>query len=508
MKIERTKNAIRNIGFGFIFKIITIICPFIVRTVILYYLGTEYLGLNSLFSSLLSFLSLAELGVGSALVFCMYKPIAEEDNELICALLNLYKKLYRYIGVIILVIGMGMMPFLRFLVKGDCPADINLYLLFSIYLVNTAISYLSFGYKQSLLNAFQRTDIISKRSIVLSLLMYGLQIIAVIITRNYYFYILLLPVFTLLTNIVNSIIVDKMYPQFKCQGTVPEELSKSIRNKIIALFGTKANSVVMHAADNIVISSFIGLSMVGIYGNYYYIMNSIVGIMTTVYSAITAGVGNSLITDSAEKNFHDFKVLSFLNAWIVMIASICLLCLYQPFMKIWVHEERMLSLGVVVLLVIYFYIYQIRRIVLTYKDAAGIWWEDRLRPYVMLIVNIVGNLIMVRIIGIYGVILSTIISMLVSVPWENYTLFSSVFKGKSTSYYISLLKYIFLFIISGVLCLFICSLFNDGIISLFLRLGVCIIVPNSLFVLAFHKCEEFTDSIIKIKNSVKRKKNG
>ena len=315
-----------------------------------------------------------------------------------------------------------------------------------------------------------------------------------------------MPVFTLLTNIVNSVIVDEMYPQYKCYGKVPKELSDSIKKKVMALFGTKANAVVMHAADNIFISGFIGLTVVGTYGNYYYIMNSIAGLMTIAYSAITAGLGNSLLTDDIEKNYCDFKVLSFLNAWLVMFCATCLLCLYQPFMKIWVHEERMLSMGIVILLVLYFYIYQIRRIILTYKDAAGIWWEDRLRPYVMLAVNVVGNLILVNLIGLYGIILSTIISMLVSLPWENYTVFSSIFKGHSKAYYITLLKFFVVFIVASGITYLVCNLFSGGILGLLVRLVICIILPNLVFVLFFYRCAEFKDSLKRIKGILKRRK--
>ena len=167
MRLAKTKNAVRNIFFGAVFKIITLLGPFIIRTMILWIMGSEYIGLNSLFTSILSFLSLAELGVGSALVYSMYKPIAEDDQDMICALLNLYRKMYRIIGMIILGVGLLLLPFLNKLVKGEAPADVNLYILYLIYLFNTVISYVMFAYKQSLLTAFQRSDIISKRSAVI-----------------------------------------------------------------------------------------------------------------------------------------------------------------------------------------------------------------------------------------------------------------------------------------------------------------------------------------------------
>lgn len=494
MKLQRTKNATRNIAYGIMYRIIAILLPFVVRTVILYIMGADYVGLNSLFTSILSFLSLAELGVGSALVYSMYKPIAEDDNETICALLGLYKKLYRYIGTIILVIGVALIPFLKYLVKSDCPTDINLYILYVIYIFNTIISYWLFAYKQSLLIAFQRSDIISKRSMAIQLSMYVMQIIVLIIFRNYYAYIIWLPISTVITNLVNSIIVDRMFPQYKCKGKISKDLEQSIKKKVTALFGTKANAIVMHAADNIVISAFLGLTMVGKYGNYYYIMNSIIGIMTIIYNSLTAGLGNSLETESLNKNYRDFNVLSFLNSWIVMFCTTSLVVLYQPFMRIWVHEKLMFKMDMVILLGIYFYIYQIRRIVLTYKDAAGIWWEDRYRPYIMMAVNLVGNLLMVQFIGINGVVLSTIIGMLISLPWENYTVFKYIFKCSSFHYYIKLMKYICLTIICSATTWLISCIFPDGVIGLFFKAVCCIIIPNVLYWFAFRNTHEFTDT--------------
>lgn len=498
MRIERMNNAVRNIAFGFIYRIVSILFPFAVRTLILYYLGSSYLGLNSLFSSILSFLSLAELGIGSALVYSMYKPIAEDDHDAICALLNLYKRMYRFIGISILAIGLSIVPFLKVLVKGECPADINMYVLYGIYLFNTVISYLMFGYKQSLLVAHQRNDIISKRSIVLQAAMYILQIVILKMYRNYYLYIILLPISTAITNVANSIIVDRMYPQYKCHGEVPKVVKDSVKKNTIALFGTKANSVVMHSADNIVISAFLGLSVVGFYGNYYYIMNSVIGIMTVIYESLTAGLGNSLQTESVEKNFGDFKVLTFLNMWITVICSTCFLCLYQSFMEIWVKHQGMLSFGIVILMVVYFYLYQIRRIVLTYKDAAGVWWADKWRPYVMLAINLVGNVTLVQIIGLYGVVLSTILAMLVSFPWETYTVYRFVFKRTSSQYYIHILVYTLIAILCGVCSYSICLLLPSGIAGLIMKAVVCLIVSNMIFCTVYWRKNEMKLGMQKI----------
>lgn len=491
MKISRAKNAKRNIIFAAINRAADILFPFVIRTAVLYILGSEYLGLDSLFSSILSFLSLAELGVGSALVFNMYKPIAEDDPKLICALLNLYRKLYRIIGLVIFGIGICLVPFLHTLVKGDCPADVNLYILYIVYLLNTSLSYWMYGYKGSLLTAHQRSDVGSKLGLVVRSTRYAVQIAALFLFKNYYWYILWLPVFTVISNLVTAKVTNKMYPEYQCEGEISKELQTDIKKKVFALFGTKANSVVLHAFDNIVISAFLGLSMVGLYGNYYYIMSAIAGMITIIYNSMVAGIGNSLQTETVEKNYLDFKVLTFANYWLVLFCTASLLCLYQPFMKIWVHEENMLDMSVVILMVIYFYIYQIRRVILTYKDAGGIWWEDRYRPYIVMTVNLVGNLILVQFIGIYGVILSTIISMLVSIPIENYTVFKFIFDIPSADFYKRNAMYIILGAAVCLLTYWVCGFAPDGILGLCVRAAICLIVPNGIIVLLFRKTKEF-----------------
>ena len=166
LKSDRIKNTRRNAIWGIVNKFITILLPFITRTVLIYVLGVEYVGINGLFSSILQVLSLAELGFSSAIVYSMYKPLAENDNDVVCALLQFYKKIYRCIGSIVLIIGVALIPFLKYLISGSCPSDVNIYVVYIIYLLNTSCSYFLFAYKKSLLSAVQRQDIISKVAMI------------------------------------------------------------------------------------------------------------------------------------------------------------------------------------------------------------------------------------------------------------------------------------------------------------------------------------------------------
>lgn len=504
MRFARTKNTLRNIAFGSINRIINIILPFISRTVVLYVMGTQYLGLSSLFSSILSFLSLAELGIGGAMIYSMYKPIAENDFDMIRALLNLYRRLYRIIGMVILAMGVLLMPFLKVIVPEELPDNINLYLLYVIYLFNAVLSYWLFAYKNALLQAYQRDDINSKIASVITPASYVIMLVCLALTQNYYAYILWLPVFTVLTNLLRMALVNRSFPNMEPSGEVSEELKHSILKKTVALIGTKLNTVVLNAADNLVMSAFLGLTVIAMYGNYYYIMSSIIGFLGIIYSSMTAGLGNSLQTDSLDTNYRNFEKFSFINSWLVGWCSVCLVCLYQPFMEIWVGKDLMFPFYIVIEISVYFYVYQIRKIPVVYKDAAGIWWEDRYRPYVCMVVNVVLNIVLVQIIGVSGIILSTVFSLIISIPWENYTIFRYVFFRSSRTYYKKMLFSTFTMFIAGIVTWWLCSLLGNGIYAFLLRGFVCGVIPNGIFAIFNFKRAEFKDALRFVQRIMKR----
>ena len=494
MRINRTRNAKSGIITGLFSKLLHTGMPFITRTALLYILGTEYLGLNGLFSSLLSFLSLAELGVSNALVYSMYKPIAEDDEQTVCALLNLYRKLYRMIGMVILLAGLACVPFLRNFISGDVPPDVNLYVLYGIYLGNTVCSYFLFAYRSSLLTAHQRIDITNVIDSTVSAVTWVLQIVMLLIFRSYYAFVIFMPLSNIAGNLVRLYCTRKYYPQYEPRGQVPPELERSIYKKIKALMGAKISTTVLHASDNLVISAFIGLTMVTIYENYYFLMNSIGSFLGIVYAVILPGVGNSLVTDTLEKNYRDFKKFVFLNNWVVGWCAVCFVCLYQPFMKLWVGQDLMLPFSVVVLIVVYFILYQGRKVVITYKDAAGLWWEDRFRPFVMAGTNLISNLILVQFIGIWGIIISTILSLCVSVPWETYTVFKYVFKRSAKEYFLSLARFLAVVAAASAVTLGACQICSEGIPAILVRGCICVVVPNVIFFLAFRGQEEFAEA--------------
>ena len=506
--MNRKKNATRNIIFGTCLKLYQIVVPFLMRTIMIYFMGVQYLGLNSLFTSVLQVLNLAELGVGSAMVYSMYKPVAEHDNNTICALMGLYRKYYRIIGMVVLAAGCVIIPFVPHLIKSDVPEGINIYVLYVMNLLATVFTYWLYAYKNSILQAYQRNDIVSKVTIITDTIKYILQIFTIVFLKNYYMYVLVLILLQIASNIITAAVVTRMYPEYRCKGSLPKEEVAQINSRIRDLFTSKIGAVIVNSADTVVISAFLGLTVLAIYQNYFFIISSVIAFIAVVFNSCTAGIGNSIIVETKEKNYNDFKKFTFLIAWIAGFCTVCIVCLMQPFMNIWMNgnEKLMLGMSEVVCFCIYFFVYEIQQLLLTYKDAAGMWHEDKYRPLVTALTNLALNIIMVQFFGLYGVLLSTVISIIfIGMPWLFYNLFTVLFKRNAAKYVIRVVYYTVITIVISIITYSVCSLVPfTGIAELIVKLIICIIVPNLLFSATLFKFEEFGQVKALVKGILKR----
>jgi len=493
----RAKNASRNILFGLILKIYQIAAPFLTRTLMIKYMSIEYTGLSGLFTSVLQMLNLAELGVGSAMIYSMYKPIAEHNTNKIRILMNTYKKYYRIVGAAIAIIGLALTPFIPYLIKGNPVPELNIYTLYLISLAATVMSYWMFAYKSSILQAHQRNDIISKINIISSTILYLIQISSIIAFKNYYLFITATLVSQIITNIIVAIVSRKLYPEYSPKGELSEKEKIEINGRIKDLFTAKIGGTIVNSADTLVISAFLGLTTLTIYQNYFYIITALNGLLSVFYSATIAGIGNSIITESKEKNYKDLQKFTFIIMWIVGFCSICLLCLYQPFIKLWVGEDLMLGVPAVICLSVYFFIYHFNQLMCTYKDAAGIWHKDRFRPLATALTNFVLNIISVQFIGIYGVILSTVISyMFIGSPWLIKNLFSTVLNISGMPKYIKdILGYTLTTAFLAAISFFITQIFHSNAIIQLIAGGIaCAIVINVGYLVLYRKTDNFRQS--------------
>ena len=445
MKLARTKNTMRNTLWGAVYRITTLIGPFAVKTLIIQRLGLEYSGLNSLFTSILTVLNLANLGFSSSLVYTMYKAVAEEDNDALCALMNFFRKAYRYVGLAILAMGLALMPFLPKLVGEGVPSDVNLYVLFAIYLAETSMDYLMFSYKTAIFSAYQREDVKLKISTVRYVAQYVLQIFVLLVFRSYYAFVIILPLMVFPNNLANFFVARKLYPDIRSRGELDPKVKHGIFQRVWTLFGHKVGSTVLVNIDSIIISSFLGLTLQSVYSNYYYILTAVNGLVEIITNGSLAGIGNKLITDTEDENYTLFKNLSY--GWVTLIglAGTFMMCLYQPFIGgIWLRSpEYLLDNRLVALIVIYFYSWMFRIMQLTYRDAAGLWTKDWLKPYVAIVLNLSLSILMVKYTGsIAGVLIPTIfVFFFIYFPWEALVLFRHLFHRSSRPYLIRMTLY-------------------------------------------------------------------
>jgi len=494
MILTKTKNTINGVISGFINQLVTTLLPFVLRTVMIYVLGMEYAGLNSLFTSILSVLSLADLGFSTAVIYYMYQPIKENNTELICQLLGYYKIIYLWVGSIIGVMGILVMPFLHIFVKTGYPGNLNLYLLYMAFLINTVITYFFGGYRISLLLAHQRNDIYTIIGASINGLGYIIQIAALLIFKKYYLYLILMILLNLALTVAESHKATVMYPEYYPKKGLGKSDRKEIKGKVCDLLYQKIGSTVSVSLDSVIISTYLGVTAVAVYGNYFYVFTAALNMINILYNVLTAGIGNKILVSSLEENYTVFKRLNFVNHFLITFFCTCLLCLYQPFMEIWVGKKYMYTIFIVLLFVVYFFISGSRKMILTYKDALGMWHIDRWKPIIACGVNLVLNIMLVKYIGVAGAIISTIISyVVVEMPWETYVLYKNYFKCSQKNYY----KNFFLNGLSTVFVGGITFLINSHIVlhnlylGLFLKAILTVLISLFLLHIIYNRNEDY-----------------
>lgn len=477
------QQSSRNVIINVITKMIMMLLPFAIRSVMIYTLGNLYLGLDSLFSSLLSMLSLSELGFSSAVVFAMYKPVAEKDDKKVRALLTFYKRVYFIVGCMILGLGLILLPSVQFLIAEGTtyPQDINIHVVYLILLINTALSYFLFAYKNAVLVATMRNDLDALLDLLRSILSHGLQILVLLVMQSYYLYILVLPVITVVSNLARSYVIDKRYPQYCGKEILNKTDQKDIMSRVGALIGNRIGGVVFTSVDSIVISSFLGLEILGKYSNYYTIFAAVYAVLSTAYTSIQSTLGINLVRQSREWNYTLFRKLFMGNSVLTCFCTCCFLFLYQPFMRLWAGEGNLLGNEIPLLLALYYFISSTNRICFLHKEAAGMWRETWLQPYLSVITNLTCNILLVKWIGLPGVILSSICARaFIEMPWDAITVVKGYFKTGLKQYMKGVVLVAFQVAVSvciiAVMTKFVEWTDMDNILRLVIRLLLCVIV--------------------------------
>jgi len=490
----RKKNSIRNSFFTTVRYILNILASFIVRTIFIQMLSAEYLGVNGLFSNILHLLSLAELGIGNAINYALYKPLADNDRTRIKQLMAFYKNAYRIMGVVVSVIGLAFMPFFQFLIKDPPQIRENLYYIYLLFLFNTASSYF-FVYKRSLILADQKEYIVSIVEIIYTIVLNVSQIIILIVTRNFFLYLAVQILANILQNITIAKVCDFQYKFIKnAKDKLPQEDKQKIFKDVKALFLYRIGGIVQDSTDNLILSKFVGIIWVGLYSNYYLIIHSIHSLIILFISGTKASIGNLNTTDDAEKKSLIFDSTMFIAFWLFGLASICIYVLIDNFISFWISPDYVLPKNVLIILVVNFYLAGLSRTFLIFRDTFGIFIQGRYCPVISAIVNISASIFLVQRFGAFGIFLGTAISyMAVNVWMEPYFLFKYGLKKKVFPFYVRYIQYAIAVILSVILAARICAFIqlNSIVFKLLVHLAVSFIVGNIVFMIAFSRKEEF-----------------
>ena len=494
----RTDKALKNSFMEIASNIILIVFAFVIKRVFNNVLGPEYLGVNGLFTSLISGLCIVELGFGNAIIYNMYRPVAENNIPQIKILLNFYKKIYHIIALGIFGIGLAIIPFVELFV-GETSIDINLKLIFFMYIIDVVVTYLA-AYKRSMLYVNQQSYITTFVHTSVIVATYSLQIAVLVLTRSFYAYLIVSICFRLIENFAINCIVNKKYPYvLEATSEKPDnETITDIKQKVKGLIFHNLSSFLVSGTDNIIISVVPGLGViiVGVYSAYSLITSKFIYIVNSIFNSLTSTVGNLLVDKNKDENkiYGTFKNLFLINSWVYIFAAISFYYISFPFIELWMGKTFVLDKITVLVITLNLFINGFRAPFICFKNAAGIFYEDRFVPVVESIVNLVVSVVLAMTLGLKGVLLGTITSKMVL---YSYTYPKFIYKNlfnKRTAVYImdiavKLVQFTIAFIITGV---FIQHINTANVILNFIyRTIVCLAVPNMFMLAVNFKSEEF-----------------
>jgi O-antigen/teichoic acid export membrane protein len=494
----RIKYSTRNIIASFFGQLFAISISFLNRRIFIQQLSIELLGVEGLFSNILRLLALAEIGFAIAINYNLYKPLAEKNEEKICGLLNYFRIVYQRIGIIVLVIGVALLPFLDYIIKTDVSIP-NLQLYYVLFLLNSAVTYF-ISYKRSIFIADQKNyyvAIIHYTSFFISNL---LQIVVLVLFQNFVFYLVINILFRVLENLIIYRYADKKYPYIRDlkKYKLQDNYRKSLQKDVYALAHHKIGSVVIGGVDSLIISSFIGLDIVGIYSNYYLIIHALQTILNQLFNSLIASVGNLSVSESEEKKISVFNSIMMANVWIFGFCSITFFILSKDFIKIWVGKEFIFDQNIVFLLALNLFLHGTRKPALIFKDAMGLFWYDRYKPLLEAALKVGFSILLVQYFSLAGVFLGSILSVVLSCLWiEPLVVFKFGFKTSIKEYFIRYMTY---FLVTGVAFVLVyftsMALSYSLILNLIIKGVLCLIIINLVYYISFYKLKEFDDLLI------------
>lgn len=494
----RTKYSVLNVLSGMLSQVLIALIGFVSRKVFIATLGIGMQGVNATLTSVITMLSLSELGIGTAIICNLYKPLADGDEKSVTSLMQLYAKVYRIIAGIVLFLGLLVVPALPMILAAEDVAAIPqgyLTVVYLLFLCDVVISYL-FAYKRSILTADQKNYVVTLVATGSNLLTGVTQIVVLLLTKNFVFYLLLKIFFRLAENLILALIANRRYPYIceKEKIPVPKPVRYNIFSNTKALALHYIGNYLINGTDMMIITKFLGTAVSGVYSNYYMILTVLKTVFSQISAGITASFGHLLSEGNKESLYAAFRKVLFVVFALSNFAAITLFCLFQDFLQLWLPGIDRLSMPVVFILCLNFYITSISEPAGGLRASAGLFRPDRYLHLFLAALNLVVSILLVQRIGVFGVFLGTFfclcIKELTVLPWIVYR---NLFEKKLYLYQLTLLGYFAVTLLGGALTWWICSLvtFESLLLTFICHAGICVLLPNLLVAAVFFKTGEF-----------------
>lgn len=489
---QRTQKSAYNLAMNIGAQILAVLLSFVSRTVFIYTLDARYLGINGLFTNIISLLSLTELGVSTALVFSMYEPLAHNDYRKLAALTSFYKKLYTVIGIVVAALGLALFPFLDFFINLDESVP-NVRYYYLLFLLQSVCSYFMV-YKTSIMTADQKGYILTRNQMVINTIATVTQIVVLLLWKNYVIYLLVVVFFNIFGNYWNSKISEKWYPYINDSEELEPQEKKDIWSNIQSMFLYKVGGVILNNTDNILISKLVGTLEVGFYSNYSLVLNKVGNLTALVFTSLQASLGSMNVEADAWQKKFVFDTLSLISFWVYGLCSICFCLLFQDFITIWLGEGYLLSRNCMYICVANYYLQGVLYPIWCFRNTTGLFRETKYTMLVASVLNIGLSIIWGIEWGMSGILLATIVSRLCTNVWyDPYRLFKSYFGTSVRLYYFTEIGRI-LFLVGFIAAsefLFAKIAMPVGWPCLLIKAFYCVVVANALFFLHYHRDEHF-----------------
>ncbi|WP_143758279.1 lipopolysaccharide biosynthesis protein [[Collinsella] massiliensis] len=511
---SRTVFAAKNSFYGLIGKAAGLIVSFVSRTIFIYALGQYYLGVNGLYTDILNMLSFAELGFGSAMTFALYGPVARNEERRVGELLSFYKKTYRIIALVITVLGIGLVPFLQYIIRGaDSLSLFELRLYFLIFLANTVVTYFV-SYKYGLLNAMQRTYLQTNLETLTTVTSAAIQIVALLLTSSFLVYLLSNTITLIISRVLIARYLNRKYPLLTRypNASLPRAERKKIIHEVQGLAVHQFASVAVYATDSIIISAIptLGIAVVGAVSNYNMIINAISGIVIVVLNGAVAGFGNLAISSSKKRFLDVFKEANFIDFWIYGVCTVSLFVLLPPFIELWIGENYLIDRASFLLILVNFYLQGQSTIYNNARIAKGNFNMDKNWALAQALTNLVVSTICALHFGLVGVYMGTVASRLVLFISRPCVTYRFLFDEGPIRYFITSAKYFIAVSIAAGLCFYSCEIVIGMLsltwLSFMLAIAICVIEANLFFYIVFSKNQEFSEFKIRLQRLIGRVK--